>query len=118
MHNTRLRCLRVGYAFWIRSETDISSPPSLGRLLKQLESSGIEELSFDAEILEWPRHPPHEVAAILDEGVFPRLRRIEFFGPWDRAEDILRKQFQSAMLALLPIQSSRGIVHVNAHPSQ
>ncbi|KAF7358872.1 hypothetical protein MSAN_01227400 [Mycena sanguinolenta] len=123
-HNTRLRCLRIGQAIWIRGEASVGIHLSLRRLLGYLESSGVEELTFDAELISiypgqhWSFPPPREVAIILDRGDFPRLQRITFVGPWDRPEDILRKQFQSTMLALLPTQSARGIVHINAGPNE
>ncbi|KAJ6492022.1 hypothetical protein C8R45DRAFT_990233 [Mycena sanguinolenta] len=121
-HNTRLRCLRIGQAIWIRGETSVGIPHSVGRLLGHLESSGVEDLTFDAELIRiypaqnWFFPPPREVAIILDRSNFPRLQKINFVGPWDRPEDILRKQFQSTVLALLPMQSLRGIVHINAGP--
>jgi hypothetical protein len=62
--------------------------------------------------------PPQEVAAILDGVGFAGLRKITFYGPWDRCDDILGKQFRSTVLALLPRQDSRGIVHVAAHTFQ
>ncbi|KAF8192384.1 hypothetical protein K438DRAFT_1830085 [Mycena galopus ATCC 62051] len=126
VQNTRLRWLRIGQAFWIRSETDVRISPSLARLLKQLESSGVEELIFDASVAASPGqnlfhdYPPlpQDVALILDGADFARVRRVSFFGPWDRSDDILRKQFQSAVLALLPVRGAQGMVHIHAHPSE
>ncbi|KAJ7032535.1 hypothetical protein C8F04DRAFT_1107156 [Mycena alexandri] len=119
--NTSLRSIRIRHAFYILGETHVGVPPSLGRLLRQLESSGIEELAFDATLvhpgLNWSYSPPQEVATILD-GVgtnFARLQKINFYGPWDRIEDILGQQFKSIILTLLPIQSARGIVRVVPH---
>ncbi|KAF7354059.1 hypothetical protein MVEN_01093100 [Mycena venus] len=118
-HNTRLRCLRIGQAFCILGESDIGVSLSLARLLRHLESSGIQELIFDTVLvhpqLNWHHSPPQEVAAILDGGNFARLRKIVFNGPWDRPDDILRKQFQSIVLALFPRQGSRGTIYVNTH---
>ncbi|KAJ7748652.1 hypothetical protein B0H16DRAFT_1724906 [Mycena metata] len=116
--NTSLRSIRIRHAFYILGETHVGVPPSLARLLRQVESSAIEELAFDATLvhpgLNWSYSPPQEVATILD-GVgtnFARLQKINFYGPWDRIEDILGQQFKSIILTLLPIQSARGIIRV------
>ncbi|KAJ6566802.1 hypothetical protein B0H19DRAFT_714200 [Mycena capillaripes] len=119
VHNTALRSLRISQAFWILGESNVGISASLGRLLRPLQSSGLQELAFDASFIShginWDPSPPQEVAAILDGVGFEGLQRITFYGPWDRCDDILSKQFRSAICALLPMQVARGIVHVAAH---
>ncbi|KAJ7184764.1 hypothetical protein C8R46DRAFT_466351 [Mycena filopes] len=119
--NTALRSIRITHAFYILGETNVAVPPSLPRLLRQLESSAIEELEFDATLANtWMNpslSPPQEVAAILDAvgANFARLRKISFHGPWDWADDILGQQFTSIVSALLPVQTARGIVRIVPH---
>ncbi|KAJ6612353.1 hypothetical protein B0H10DRAFT_2192487 [Mycena sp. CBHHK59/15] len=117
--NTALRSIRITRALWISGESEVRAAPALGRLLMQLPSSCLEELIFDAA-LEYPGIVPstasaRDAAEILDGLAFAGLKRIEFYGPWDRVDDILGKQFRSAIVALLPLQSARGIVRIGAH---
>ncbi|KAJ7500618.1 hypothetical protein B0H11DRAFT_1995906 [Mycena galericulata] len=115
-HNTSLRCLRITDAFWIVGENRIRVTPALELLLRQLQSSGLEELTFNMSLADPGTHsPPDTVAEILDGVGFSSLRRLEFYGPWDHANDILRKQIGSAILALFPVQNSRGTLHIGTH---
>ncbi|KAJ7111654.1 hypothetical protein C8R43DRAFT_1041200, partial [Mycena crocata] len=128
-HNTSLRSIRIARAFWIVNENDIRVAPSLERLLHHLQSccGGLEELALDA-VLMGPHSAalmaphsqlarPRDAAEIIDGVGFARLRRIDFYGPWDSPNDILAAQFMTTMLALLPVQHARGIVHVGGYKS-
>ncbi|KAJ7616650.1 hypothetical protein FB45DRAFT_934661 [Roridomyces roridus] len=118
-HNTALLSLRMTNAFSIRVEGVICVAPGLERLLQHLQSSTttLEELIFTVTLSPgWSPSPPNRVARILDNwGVATKLQKLEFFGPWDRADDVLRQQFCTAVYALVPLLHSRGIISVGTH---
>ncbi|KAJ7438174.1 hypothetical protein FB451DRAFT_1449795 [Mycena latifolia] len=120
-HNTGLRFLKITRCFTIYGETNgqthIRVAPALGRLLRDPGLAQLDHLVFTVAL---------EAGAILEAGSsdgaelldgigFAGLRRIEFWGPWDTANDILGRQFKSAITALLPLQTARGVVHVGTH---
>ncbi|KAJ7181367.1 hypothetical protein C8R43DRAFT_270058 [Mycena crocata] len=118
-YNTALRSIRVTQAFWIVKENDIRVSPSLARLLQHVQTCGrVEELALSAAfMLDGYSHlsRPQEAAEIIDGVGFARLQRIDFYGPWDTTTDILATQFRTTILALLPVQHARGIVHIGGY---
>ncbi|KAJ7717912.1 hypothetical protein DFH07DRAFT_1068133 [Mycena maculata] len=113
-YNTALRSLKLTHAFWMIGDNEVRVAPALPRLLQQLESSRLEELVFNVLLGQSGTQyslPQAATVQILDGAGFMGLRRVEFHGAWDRADDILRKQFESTISTLLPTQYARGIVH-------
>ncbi|KAJ7137038.1 hypothetical protein C8R44DRAFT_869123 [Mycena epipterygia] len=116
--NAVLRSLKITHAFWISGDSYIRVSPGLGRILKKLMHSHLDQLVFVAAVEVGgfaPSPSSHDAIELLDGVGFAGLARIEFYGPWDSVEDILGKQFKSTISALLPCQTARGIVHVGGH---
>ncbi|KAJ7137017.1 hypothetical protein C8R44DRAFT_768272 [Mycena epipterygia] len=89
--------------------------PRLERILKKLMHSRLDQLVFVAVVEVGgfaPSPSSHDAIELLDGVGFAGLTRIEFYGPWDSVDDILGKQFKSAISALLPCQTARGIMSV------
>ncbi|KAJ6565153.1 hypothetical protein DFH09DRAFT_1081817 [Mycena vulgaris] len=97
-------------------EYRIHVAPALGRILRHLAHSRLDQLVFVTALGPAGAHASasssSDAAELLDGIGFAGLRRIEFRGPWDSAGDILRKQFTSAISVLLPLQTARGAVHI------
>ncbi|KAJ7655424.1 hypothetical protein B0H17DRAFT_1099046 [Mycena rosella] len=113
-----LRSLTITHCFTISGEDHIRVAPALVRLLRQLACSQLEQLVFIAALapgIELASGSPSDAAELLEGVEFASLTRIEFYGPWDSRDDILGRQFKSAISALLPVQAARGVVHVGAH---
>ncbi|KAJ6540211.1 hypothetical protein DFH09DRAFT_1175736, partial [Mycena vulgaris] len=114
--NDSLQSLKISHCFTISGECRIHVAPALGRILRYLAHSRLDQLVFVTAL--GPAGAPasasssSDAAELLDGIGFAGLRRIEFHGPWDSAGDILRKQFTSAILVLLPLQTARGAVHI------
>ncbi|KAJ6550427.1 hypothetical protein DFH09DRAFT_1319922 [Mycena vulgaris] len=115
--NDSLQSLKISHCFTISGEYRIRVAPALGRILRHLAHSRIDQLMFVTALesagAPAPASSSSDAAELLDGIGFAGLRRIEFHGPWDSAHDILRKQFTSAILALLPLQAARGAVHIS-----
>ncbi|KAJ7486855.1 hypothetical protein FB451DRAFT_1363064 [Mycena latifolia] len=91
--------------------------PAMGRLLRDPGLAQLNHLVFIVALEAGARLEAgsSDGAELLDGIGFAGLRRIEFWGPWDTANDILRRQFKLGITTLLPLQTARDVVDVGTH---